>query len=65
MLTALTALSNARAQQVLTRTQWASALANLAFSVGVLEENSGEFMQAPPEELSQIPIGDDNESKCQ
>lgn len=65
MLSSLTALSNARAQQVLTRTQWASALANLAFSVGVLEENSGEFMQAPPEELSQISIRDDNESRCQ
>ena len=60
MLTALTALSNARAQEVITRTQWASALANLAFSVGVLEENSGEFMKIP-ERL--IPSQDDKEFK--
>lgn len=64
MLTALTTLSNARAQEVLTRTQWASSLANLAFSVGVLEEDSGEFKKEPPKELSQIPIRDDNESAC-
>lgn len=63
VLTALTALSNARSQQVLTRTQWASSLANLAFSVGVLDENGGEFKQNPPKELYQIQIKDDNESE--
>lgn len=65
MLNALTVLSNARAQEVINRTQWASALANLAFSVGVLSDNSGEFRNAPPQELSQIPIRDNNEAKCQ
>ncbi len=63
VLTALTTLSNARSQQVLTRTQWAAALANLSFSVGVLEETSGEWETAPPKQLYQLPIGDDNESK--
>lgn len=62
MLTALTALSNARAQEVLIRTQWAASLANLAFSVGILDENSGEFKKNPTKKLSQIPIRDDNES---
>lgn len=64
MLNALTALSNARAQEVLNRTQWASSLANLAFSVGVLTENSGEFRSGPPKELSEIPSKDDNVYKC-
>lgn len=40
MLNALTTLSNARAQLVLTRTQWAASLANLAFSIGILEETT-------------------------
>ena len=61
MLTALTALSNARAQEIITRTQWAGSLANLAFSVGILDENSGEFREAPPKKLSQISIQDENE----
>jgi outer membrane protein len=57
VLTALTTLSNARAQQVLVRTQWASALASLAFSVGILDEDSGSWSK-PPKQLSQIPIRD-------
>lgn len=47
VLTALTALSNARAQMVLIRSQWAGALADLAFAVGVLDESSGEFRNFP------------------
>lgn len=63
VLTALTALSNARSQLVLIRTQWAASLANLAFSVGVLEETSGEWKKDPPKQLYQLPIRDDNEPK--
>lgn len=59
VLTALTSLSNARAQQVMTRTQWAASLANLSFAVGVLEDTSGEWKEAPPERLYQLPIKDD------
>lgn len=58
VLTALTALSNARSQLILTRTQWAASLANLAFSVGVLEDTGGEWKEAPPKQLYQIPIRD-------
>lgn len=63
VLNALTALSNARAQQVVVRTQWAAALANLAFSVGVLTESGGQWEKAPPKQLYQIPIRDDNVAK--
>ena len=59
VLNALTTLSNARAQQVVTRTQWASSLANLAFSVGVLQDTSGSWKAAPPQQLYQLPITDD------
>jgi len=59
VLTALTALSNARAQLVLIRTQWAQSLANLAFSVGILHETSGVFKKDPPTQLSNLPINDD------
>lgn len=54
VLTALTTLSNARAQYVQIRTQWANALANLAFSVGVLEDTSFEWKSAPPKELYRL-----------
>ncbi len=59
VLTALTSLANARAQLVLTRTQWATALANLAFSVGVLHETSGYWKKDPPKQLYQLPLRDD------
>lgn len=54
VLTALTALSNARAQLVLIRSQWAGSLANLAFSVGVLDENSGEFRNFPSPKIQPL-----------
>ena len=63
VLTALTALSNARSQLVLTRTQWAASLANLAFSVGVLEDTGGQWEKAPPKQLYQLPIRDNNAPK--
>lgn len=62
VLNALTSLSNARAQQIVIRTQWASSLANLAFSVGVLEDTSGHWQESPPKELYQLPIRDHDES---
>jgi outer membrane protein TolC len=60
VLNALTALSTARAQQVVTRTQWASSLVSLAFSVGVLCEKNGAWKEAPPPDLYKLPIKDDN-----
>jgi outer membrane protein TolC len=63
MLNALTLLSNARSQLVVVRTQWAVSLANLAFSVGILEDNSGTWRKAPPKELSQLPIEDNKEEE--
>jgi outer membrane protein TolC len=55
-LALLTTLSNARAQKIAARTQWASSLANLAFSVGVLAEDSGTWMSKPPKNLSKIQL---------
>lgn len=47
VLSSLTTLSNARAQQAVARGQWAAALANLAFSVGILEDDSGGWRNHP------------------
>lgn len=58
VLNSLTALSNARAQAIITRTQWAISLANLAFSVGILDDTCGMWKKAPPEKLYHIPIKD-------
>lgn len=65
VLTALTALSNARAQEILMRTQWAAALANLSFSIGMLEDTGGQWKQSPPKQLYELPIRDNDESKEQ
>jgi len=62
VLNALTALSNARAQEVVTRTQWAASLANLAFAVGALDDTGGVWKKAPPKELYELPIRDDDEA---
>ncbi len=40
---ALTILSNARAQRVVIRTQWAASLANLAFAAGILTDDKGDW----------------------
>jgi len=63
VLNALTALSNARAQVVITRTQWASSLANLAFAVGMLDDTGGLWKSEPPKDLFKIPIKDNVESQ--
>lgn len=60
VLTALTSLSNARSQEVVIRTQWAASLANLSFSVGVLEPSEGAWKEAPSKKLYEIPIKDDH-----
>jgi outer membrane protein len=60
VLNALTTLSNARSQLIVTRTQWASSLANLAFSVGILNDTMGEWKDAPPNSLFKMPLEDDN-----
>jgi outer membrane protein len=65
VLTSLTALSNARYQLVLTRTQWASGLANLAFSVGVLEDVSGRWIKSPPKKFSELLIEGDDKGKLE
>lgn len=57
-LNALTILSNARAQEIANRTQWAFSLANLAFAVGILGDDSGTWKDAPPQKLYQIKYKD-------
>lgn len=59
VVTSLTTLSNARAQEIATRSQWAASLANLAFSVGVLEDDGGIWMDKPPKKLYQLKYNDD------
>ncbi len=58
VLNSLTILSNARAQQIATRTQWAYSLANLAFSVGTLGDDSGNWEEKPPEILYKLKYKD-------
>lgn len=60
VVTSLTTLGNARSQLVLNRTQWADALANLAFSVGILGDYSGEWLKTPPKKLKSIDIQEDS-----
>ena len=61
VVNSLTILSNARAQQIATRTQWAYSLANLAFSVGILTEDSGMWMDGPPKRLYDIKYKDNSQ----
>lgn len=56
LLNALTTLSSARAQLVITRTQWAASLANLAFAVGILEEDSGSWQEGDSQVFSKPPF---------
>lgn len=58
MLNSLSTLSNARAQLVVTRTQWAAALANLAFSVGILGETTEHWEDPAPTKGSKLPVTD-------
>jgi outer membrane protein TolC len=65
VVTALTTLSNARSQEVLIRTQWAASLANLAFSIGILDDTGGYWTgsKKPPEYLYALPYSNDKEPK--
>lgn len=58
VINALITMSNSRAQLVITRTQWATSLANLAFSVGILEENAAGWREGPPDRLTTIKFRD-------
>lgn len=51
VVTSLTTLSNARSQLIATKNQWAASLANLAFSVGVLQSDGGRW-QTHPERIN-------------
>jgi len=59
VITALTTLSNARAQLVVTRTQWAASLANLAFSVGILDDTTGYWGKPVTENITFTSLKDD------
>lgn len=63
VLNALTILSNSRAQLILMRSQWAASLANLAFSIGILADNSGEWKNKPPKQLEQLPYNDEQKTE--
>jgi len=63
VVTSLTTLSNARAQEAITKTQWAASLANLAFSVGILSSDSGTWKDNPPQELLQVQYKDEGQRK--
>jgi outer membrane protein len=55
LLTAQSALANARAQQVMTRLEWNTALAQLAHDAGVLDERGGSSLRLQPDSASQAP----------
>lgn len=63
VLNALTTLSNARAQKVINKVQWAASLANLSFAVGVLEETSGGWQDEPPQRLYNLRYTNKKSSK--
>lgn len=58
VVNSLTTLSNARAQEITTRTQWAAGLANLAFSVGILTDDSGDWRKGPPDNFYRLNFKD-------
>lgn len=61
VLASLTTLSNARSQRIVIQTQWAGSLANLAFSVGVLHDTSGQWQSVPPNQRTEIPTKEEKE----
>jgi len=64
VLNSLTTLSSARAQVVIARTNWASSLANLAFSVGMLGALDSKWVSGPPKDLYKLPITDDQKTEA-
>ncbi|MFL5403097.1 MAG: TolC family protein [Gemmatimonadales bacterium] len=55
LLSAQTALADARAQQVLARLEWNTSLAQLAHDAGVLEPQGGSSLHLAPDTSSQKP----------
>jgi outer membrane protein TolC len=55
LLSAQTALAEARAQRVLARLQWYTSLAQLAHDAGVLDTNGGSSLRLLPDSSSQKP----------
>jgi outer membrane protein TolC len=55
LLAAQTALSDARAQQVLARLQWNTSLAQLAHDTGILDLKGGSSLRLAPDTSSQKP----------
>ena len=55
LLTAQSALADARAQQVMARLEWNTSLAQLARDAGVLDERGGSSLRLQPDSASQTP----------
>jgi outer membrane protein len=55
LLTAQSALADARAQQVMARLEWNTSLAQLAHDAGVLDERGGSALRLQPDSASQTP----------
>ena len=55
LLSAQSALADARAQQVMARLEWNTSLAQLARDAGVLDERGGSSLRLQPDSASQTP----------
>ena len=55
LLTAQSALADARAQQVMARLEWNSSLAQLAHDAGALDERGGSSLRLEPDSASRTP----------
>jgi outer membrane protein len=55
LLSAQTALADARAQQVLARLEWNTSLAQLAHDAGILDARGGSSLRLMPDSTSQTP----------
>ena len=55
LLSAQTALADARAQQVLARLEWNTSLAQLAHDTGILDARGGSSLRLAPDSVTQTP----------
>jgi outer membrane protein len=55
LLSAQSALADARAQQVLARLEWNTSLAQLAHDAGILDARGGTSLRLAPDSSSQMP----------
>jgi outer membrane protein TolC len=55
LLSAQSALADARAQQVLTRLEWNTSLAQLARDAGVLDTRGGSSIRLDPDSIQSTP----------